>query len=79
MLNAMCTSGTSPTRPVDFSVRCEGSLYLFTPLSPAASDFLSEFIQDEAIYWGPSLVVEHRFAGDLLMDLREHNLSAVRQ
>jgi hypothetical protein len=63
---------------VDFVVRSEGSIWLFTPLSQTARDFLSEHIQDDAQYLGDSLVVSHRYVYDLLLGLREHGLRAVR-
>ena len=65
-------------RRIDFLVRDEGSIWLFTPLTPAASQFLSEHIQEDAQYFGDSLAVEHRFVYDLLIGLREHGLKAVR-
>jgi hypothetical protein len=65
-------------RRIDFIVRDEGSIWLFTPLSPAALRFRSEKIQEDAQYFGDSLVVEHRYAYGLLIGLREHGLTAVR-
>ena len=74
------TSGSSPTeKPVfDFAVRDEGTIWLFTPQTAAAFDFLSEHIQEDAQYFGDSLAVEHRYDYDLLVGLREHGLKAVR-
>jgi hypothetical protein len=65
-------------RRFDFVVRDEGTIWLFTPLTPAALQFLSENIQDDAQYFGDSLVVEHRFVYDLLLGLRSYGLRAVR-
>ena len=65
-------------RRIDFVVRDEGTIWLFTPLTPAALQFLSEHIQDDAQYFGDSLVVEHRHVEDLLLGLSEHGLEAVR-
>jgi hypothetical protein len=39
-------------RRIDFVLRDEGTIWLFTPLTPAALQFLSEHIQDEAQYFG---------------------------
>jgi len=74
------TAGSSPTeKPVfDFAVRDEGTIWLFTPQTAAAFDFLSEHIQEDAQYFGDSLAVEHRYVYDLLVGLREHGLKAVR-
>ena len=65
-------------RRIDFVVRDEGTIWLFTPLTPVALRFLSEHIQDDAQYFGDSLVVEHRYVEDLLLGLSEHGLEAVR-
>ena len=65
-------------RRIDFAVRDEGTIWLFTPLTPAALQFLSEHIQDDAQYFGDSLIVEHRYVEDLLLGLSEHGLEAVR-
>jgi hypothetical protein len=66
-------------RRIDFIVRDEGTIWLFTPLTPAAFEFLADHIQSDAHYFGQSLAVEHRFVYDLLIGLREHGLKAVRQ
>jgi hypothetical protein len=65
-------------RRIDFVVRDEGTIWLFTPSTSLALQFLSEHIQDDAQYFGDSLVVEHRYVGDLLLGLSEHGLEAVR-
>lgn len=79
--NTFHTSGNSSTeQPVfDFVVSDQGTIWLFTPLTSAASQFLSEHIQNDAQYFGPSLAVEHRFVYDLLIGLRDHGLRAVRE
>jgi hypothetical protein len=66
-------------RRIDFVVRDESSVWLFTPLTLAALQFLSECIQPDAQYFGDSLVVEHRHVYDVLIGLREHGLRAVRE
>jgi hypothetical protein len=65
-------------RRIDLVVRDEGTIWLFTPLTSAASEFLSKHIQPDAQYFGDSLVVEHRYVEDLLHGLGEHGLKAVR-
>lgn len=64
-------------RRIDFMVRDEGAIWLFTPLTPAASQFLSEHIQDVQ-YFGDWLVVEHRYVEGLLLGLQKHGLRTVR-
>ena len=65
-------------RRIDFVVRDEGTIWLFTPLTPAALQFLSDHIQEGAQYFGDSLIVEHRYVEDLLLGLSEHGLETVR-
>jgi len=64
-------------RRIDFVVRDEGTIWLFTPLTPAALQFLSKHIQEDAQYFGDSLAVEHRYVEALLHGLQEHGLMAV--
>jgi hypothetical protein len=66
------------TPSVDFLLRDEGTIWLFTPLTPAALQFLSEHIQGDARYFGNSLAVEYRYVCDLLVGLREHDLKVIR-
>lgn len=61
-------------RSSDFVVRDEGTIWLFTPLTPRALQFLSEYIQEDAQYFGDSLAVEHRYVEGLLHGLREHGM-----
>ena len=65
-------------RRIDFAVRNEETIWLFTPLTPAALQFLSEHIEEGAQYFGDSLAVEHRCVEGLLQGLQEHGLMAVR-
>jgi hypothetical protein len=65
-------------RRVDFLVRDEGTIWLFTPLTPAALQFLSKQVQEDAQYFGDSLPVEHRYVSDRIVGLRDHNLKVVR-
>ncbi len=65
-------------RRIDFVVRDEGTIWLFTPLTPSALQFLSEHIQNDAQYFGDSLPVDHRCVEGLLRGSQEHGLKAVR-
>jgi hypothetical protein len=65
-------------RCVDFPLRDEGTIWLFTPLTPSALQFLSEHIQGDAQYFGNSLAVEYRYVSDLIVSLREHDLEVIR-
>jgi hypothetical protein len=54
-----------PIRP-DFCVRNEGSIFLFHPVTAAAKEWGAEHIPDDAQYFGHALVVEHRYAANIL-------------
>lgn len=48
-----------------------GSLWLVRPTNEEARKHLEENVSDEAQWWAGSLVVEHRYAGDLATSLGE--------
>lgn len=50
----------------DFTVRNEGSIFLITPMSEDSKTALAERVDPEATWFGPSLVVEHRYIGDIV-------------
>ena len=79
--DSFVASGSSPTEePVfDFVIRDERTIWIFSPQTPAALQFLSKHIREDAQYFGNSLMVEHRYVYDLLIGLREHGLRAVRE
>lgn len=57
-----------PMRPVDFRIRDEGSVIVFTPLTSAAREFVKDEVQLESWQWrGDSFVADHR-PGHLLLD-----------
>jgi hypothetical protein len=45
----------------DIVFRNEGTIWLATPLTAAASEWIAEHISEESQWFGPSLVIEHRF------------------
>jgi hypothetical protein len=60
----------------DFTVRNEGTILLFYPLTDPAREWLKENVQDDAQWFGDALVVEHRYAGDLAMAMLAAGLTA---
>lgn len=50
----------------DFFVNDQGTLVLITPLNDAARAWLKEHVQEDAQWFGRALVVEHRYANDLI-------------
>ena len=58
----------------DVLVQNEGSIFLFRPLTPKAKAWITEHIQPDAQWFGDALVVEHRYALELALAMREVGL-----
>jgi len=54
----------------DVFVSCEGSIFLFTPLTLAAKQWIDENVQPDAQRFGNALAVEWRFAAELAAAMR---------
>jgi hypothetical protein len=50
----------------DFSVLNQSSIFLLTPNSESAKEWVDENIDSEAMWWGNSVVVEHRYIRDIV-------------
>lgn len=50
----------------DFRVSGGGSLYILSPLTEAARDWVAEHIGDDAQTFGGGIAVEHRYIGDIV-------------
>lgn len=50
----------------DATVRNEGSLFLVDPITDAAVQWIRRNVAEEAMFYGRSLVVEHRYIEDLV-------------
>ena len=50
----------------DFSVLNQSSIFLLTPNSESAKEWVDENIDSEAMWWGNSVVVEHRYIKDIV-------------
>lgn len=59
----------------DFTIRNEGTIFLVTPSSQEALQHLIDNTGEEAQFFGKSLVVEHRYIGDLVTGLRDNGWS----
>lgn len=53
----------------DITVRNEGSIFLLTPRTTDATEFLE--VNTDGQWFGASLVVEHRYVADLVTGLRD--------
>jgi hypothetical protein len=49
----------------DFLVSDQGSIVMFTPLTPAAEQWCSEHLPEDAPMFGTAYCVERRFAGNV--------------
>jgi hypothetical protein len=58
----------------DVRVRNEGTVFLFTPLTPAAKQWIAENVQPDAQWFGNALVVECRYAAEIAAGMREAGL-----
>jgi len=60
---------------MDFVILDQGSIVILTPQSQEAHDWLNEHIDTEnAQWWSGGVVIEHRYAGDILSAITQENL-----
>jgi hypothetical protein len=59
----------------DVSVQNEGTIFLFTANTEIAREWISENVQEDATYFGGSLVVEHRYARVLARAMADDGLT----
>jgi len=60
---------------IDVHVRNCGSIFLLTPLTEAARQWIKEHIPEDATWFGASLVVEHRYVEDILNGMSSEALA----
>lgn len=58
------------TKP-DYIVENHGTIFLFLPMNSEAKKNLVDNVEDTAGWMGDALAVEHRYAHDLVKQLRE--------
>jgi len=58
----------------DISIENHGTLFLFRMNTPAAAEWVSQNVQEDAQFFGDALVVEHRYAQDLAAGMSEAGL-----
>ncbi len=71
-------SGSAPKQKVDsrdFTVRDEGSIFLLTPISDLAVDWVDHHLPQDSQHFGDSIVVEHRYISDILAGIQEDGLT----
>lgn len=50
----------------DFTLLNEFSIFLLTPISELALDWVAEFLPSDATTFGRATVIEHRYIGDIV-------------
>jgi len=70
-------SGNSPTQSKgpDFIVENHGSIFLLQPLTPAANSWVEENLPEGHMTFGGSVVVEHRYIGDIVQGIQSDGLA----
>jgi hypothetical protein len=58
----------------DFLVRDEGSIYLLTPKTPAAVEWVRANLPEDRLRWAGATVIEHRYVGDVITGIAESGL-----
>jgi hypothetical protein len=76
-------SGSSPgkSREPDFGIFSDvphPTVYLLTPYSKAACAWVAEHIPDDALWFGSSIVIEHRYAAALLGQIERDGMTVCR-
>jgi hypothetical protein len=70
---------TNPTQDVsvipDVLVRNEGTVFVFCPLTAAAKRWIEDHVQPDALWFGNTLVVEHRYAWGLALGMKDAGLA----
>lgn len=67
----MATNNVVP----DFTVRNEGSIFLLQPNSAGADAWIEDHIGEDAMLWGRSVVVEHRYILDIVDGIQNDGLT----
>ncbi len=62
--NEFASSGSSPTP--DFIVENHFTIFLLTPLTPAANSWIDEHLPEDRMTFAGAVVVEHRYIADIV-------------
>jgi hypothetical protein len=69
----------SETHQIDFWVLVEGTIALVKPLTRGASEWISEHVPHQSQWFGPALILEHRYIAELLNRMVEDGLQVRQQ
>ena len=59
----------------DFEVNDQGSIVLLTPMTESATDWVADNLPSDAMTFGLSIVIEHRYAQDILAGISDDGLT----
>ncbi len=59
----------------DFTFMNHGSLVTLTPISPAAQEWVSDHLPEDATTWGGAIVIEPRYFDDIAHGILNDGLS----
>jgi len=76
MLEAYCTSGSSPTNGGEpyFHRENHGSVFLLRPVFPAAFNSIERQILEETMWFSDALTTEHRFRRSTLVGIQKDGI-----
>jgi len=59
---------------LDVTVAGHGSVFIVSPISPAAREWVNEFLPSDAIRWAGGIAVEARYVADIVDGMRDAGL-----
>ena len=69
----------SATGEIDFWVLVQGTIGLVRPLTRGANEWIREHVPHQSQWFGPALVLEHRYIAELLNHMVEDGLQVRQQ
>jgi hypothetical protein len=69
----------APTCQIDFLVLVHGTIGLVRPLTWAASEWIKKHAPSQSQWFGPALLLEHRYIAELLNRMVEDGLRVRKQ
>jgi hypothetical protein len=80
MIDALQTSGTSPTSKAEPDFRCEnhGSIFLLYPLTHSAQSWIEEHLPSDVQWFGNAVSIEHRYIWPILEGIQNDGLVVAR-
>lgn len=62
----------------DFEVQNHGSIFILTPCTEAADQWVNDHIPEDAPMWGPNgIAVEHRYIADIVAGIQNDGLTVI--